>query len=60
MAGKNIENLEKGLEQLSDEQREDLMDRVGHERTPDDDIAVMRDQEPPPPPPVDRTPPRWG
>lgn len=60
MAGKNIENLEKGLEQLSDEQREDLMDRVGQERTPDEDIDALRDQEPPPPPPVDRTPPRWG
>ncbi len=60
MAGKSIENLEKGLDQLSDEQREDLMDRVGQERTSDEDIAAMRDQEPPPEPPADRTPPRWG
>lgn len=63
MASKNIENLEEGLERLSDEEREDLMDRVGEERTPDEDIDALRDQEPPPPPPtppVDHTPPRWG
>lgn len=60
MAEKNMENLEQGLEQLSDDQREDLMGRVGSERTPDEDIDALRDQDPPPPPPVDRTPPRWG
>ena len=60
MATQNMENLEQGLDRLSDEQREDLLGRVGTERTDDDEIGALRDQEPPPPPPEDRTPPRWG
>lgn len=60
MTAANLENLEKGLDKLSDDERDDLMDRVGSERTDDEEIDALRDQEPPPPPPRDRSPNRWG
>ncbi|MGL5851027.1 MAG: hypothetical protein ACRCZD_09635 [Phycicoccus sp.] len=43
MAERNLENLEKGLERLGPEQREDVLSRVGTERTPDDEIEAMRE-----------------
>lgn len=43
MAERNYQNLEEGLDRLSDEEREDLMDRIGEERTDDDEVAAMRD-----------------
>lgn len=67
MAGTSLENLEAGLEQLDDEQREDLMDRVGRERTEDEHIEAMREGRPedgPRPAPAQqqqrRAPGRWG
>ncbi|MGG5259458.1 hypothetical protein [Phycicoccus avicenniae] len=46
MAAKNLENLEKGLERLDPEQREDVLSRVGKERTPDEEIEEMREPTP--------------
>jgi hypothetical protein len=64
MAGTSLDNLEAGLEQLDDEQREDLMDRVGRERTEDEDIEAMREGRPQPAPEQGqqprRDPGRWG
>jgi len=64
MAGSSLDNLEAGLEQLDDEQREDLMDRVGRERTEDEDIEAMREGRPQPAPEQGqqprRDPGRWG
>ena len=64
MAGTSLDNLEEGLRQLDDEQREDLMDRVGRERTEDEDIEAMREGRPLPaeedPPAPRRDPGRWG
>jgi len=43
MAERNFNNLEAGLERLSDEEREDVMSRVGEERTPDEVIDELRE-----------------
>jgi hypothetical protein len=67
MAGTSLDHLEEGLQQLDDEQREDLMDRIGRERTDDEDIEAMREgggppgaPEPEQPPAPRRDPGRWG
>ena len=46
MAQTNLANLEEGLDRLSPEQREDVMSRVGEERTPDEEIDALREPTP--------------
>jgi len=65
MATKNFENLEAGIDRLTDEEREMVRDKIDEQETPDDEVTAMqegRDAEPPPPPsPKDIQPPgRWG
>ena len=43
MAERNFNNLEEGLNRLSDDEREDVMSRVGEERTPDEVIDELRE-----------------
>lgn len=43
MAERNFANLEEGVERLSDEEREDVMSRVGEEQTPDEEIDELRE-----------------
>ena len=67
MAARNLDNLERGLERLTDEERDDVMSRVGTERTPDDVLDEMREptptsdgRRPPEPPPGGPRPPTGG
>lgn len=45
MADRNMANLEQGLDRLSDEERQALMDRVGEERTDDSEIEALTEGE---------------
>jgi hypothetical protein len=58
MADAGLDNLQQGLDQLSEEDRRRLLDGIGHERTPDEELDALR--EPPPAPPPRRDPSRWG
>ena len=43
MAERNLNNLEEGLNRLSDEEREEVMSRVGEDITPDEAIDELRE-----------------
>lgn len=43
MAERNFANLEEGLNRLSDDEREEVMSRVGDGHTPDEEIDEMRE-----------------
>jgi hypothetical protein len=68
MASASMANLEEGLEQLDDEQREDLLAKVGDadevvDEAVDDalmDGVVPPGPDEPPPAPRDHGPSRWG
>ena len=45
MADRNMANLEEGLDRLTDEERDILMDRVGEERTDDAEIEALIEGE---------------
>lgn len=45
MADRNMANLERGLDRLSDEERQSLVDRVGEERTDDSEIEALTEGE---------------
>lgn len=44
MAERTFTNLEEGLNRLSDDEREDVMSRVGDAHTPDEEIDELREQ----------------
>lgn len=46
MAQTNLSNLEEGLDRLSPEERDDVMSRVGEERTSEEDIDALREPTP--------------
>lgn len=46
MAQSNLDNLERGLDRLDPQEREDVLARAGTERTPDEDIEAMREPTP--------------
>lgn len=41
MADRNLSNLEEGLDRLSEEERESLMEQVGEARTDDEEIETL-------------------
>lgn len=43
MAERNFAKLEEGVNRLSDDEREDVMSRVGEEQTPDEEIDELRE-----------------
>lgn len=46
MAQASLDNLERGLDRLDPDEREDVMSRVGTERTADEEIDAMREATP--------------